>query len=378
MNIAHFEAFLDSTTIPAMKQRPKTFLGIAKQPHYENVLSNIYAFYFDPYEEHEFKDLFVSSLIELHSQKRIGLNHENPFSFTSDFSVYTEYSTIKKGRIDLLLLSSDEALIIENKVYHFLNNGLDDYWDSIKDIAEKNKAGIVLSLVPVVNINHKGFINITHLELMNHIFSRIGDYILGCNEKYLTFLKDLYQNIQNITNPMDKESMKFFFNHKQEIVNLVSISDSIRKYIKEEVEQSRLLLNYKTESYSSRGVQENRLRYFLSPKNRSLYFTILFEHMFLADKPNEILIIVEMEQILLSNIERFKQIEFSEPEKHIISPGFYKRENKYYAHFACEPLKVDENIINNLQNQIANQINNGPLLSIFRKLDEFLTNEKLK
>ncbi|WMN06118.1 hypothetical protein QYS48_31660 [Marivirga arenosa] len=36
--------FLKSNEIPSVKQQPKTFLEIARQPHYENVISNIYAF----------------------------------------------------------------------------------------------------------------------------------------------------------------------------------------------------------------------------------------------------------------------------------------------------------------------------------------------
>ena len=39
-NIKELEAFLQKVAIPKIKASPKTFLGIAKQPHYENVLSN--------------------------------------------------------------------------------------------------------------------------------------------------------------------------------------------------------------------------------------------------------------------------------------------------------------------------------------------------
>ncbi len=47
MNIKALQTFLDQASIPSVKQQPKTFLEIARQPHYENVISNIYAFYFD-------------------------------------------------------------------------------------------------------------------------------------------------------------------------------------------------------------------------------------------------------------------------------------------------------------------------------------------
>ena len=52
--------FLQSVTIPKAKRKPKTFLGIAKQPHYEVVLSNLYAFYFRPHEVHKLEQ-FVNT-----------------------------------------------------------------------------------------------------------------------------------------------------------------------------------------------------------------------------------------------------------------------------------------------------------------------------
>jgi hypothetical protein len=51
------QTFLNQNEIPKIKGKQKTFLGIAKQPHYENVISNIYAFYFNVNEVHKFKSL---------------------------------------------------------------------------------------------------------------------------------------------------------------------------------------------------------------------------------------------------------------------------------------------------------------------------------
>ncbi len=53
-NLDELQKFLNEkgNSIPIIKKNSKTFLGIAKQPHYENVLSNILAFYFDITEEH--------------------------------------------------------------------------------------------------------------------------------------------------------------------------------------------------------------------------------------------------------------------------------------------------------------------------------------
>lgn len=57
LNLEHLETFLKNHDIPEIKENPLTFLDIAKQPHYENVLSNIYAFYFEPNQEHGYSCL---------------------------------------------------------------------------------------------------------------------------------------------------------------------------------------------------------------------------------------------------------------------------------------------------------------------------------
>ncbi len=51
MNIEALKDLLDKNIIPEKTKTPLTFLAIAKQPHYENVISNIYAFYLDQEEE---------------------------------------------------------------------------------------------------------------------------------------------------------------------------------------------------------------------------------------------------------------------------------------------------------------------------------------
>ena len=49
------EKFAD---LPKVESAPPTFMEIAGYPHYENVCSNILAFFFDTEEQHEYKDFF--------------------------------------------------------------------------------------------------------------------------------------------------------------------------------------------------------------------------------------------------------------------------------------------------------------------------------
>jgi len=46
------------------KTSTKTFMQVTGYPHFENVCSNILAFFFNPKEEHNLNDLFIWSLLE--------------------------------------------------------------------------------------------------------------------------------------------------------------------------------------------------------------------------------------------------------------------------------------------------------------------------
>ena len=50
-----------------IESRVKTFFDVTGFPHYENVISNILAFFFDTNEEHGFKDLWLKSLFECYN-----------------------------------------------------------------------------------------------------------------------------------------------------------------------------------------------------------------------------------------------------------------------------------------------------------------------
>jgi len=273
-DIEKLEKFLQENTIPKVKAHPKTFLGIAKQPHYENVLSNIYAFYFNPNEVHRLKDLFIKSFVEL-----INIKLEKKFHFSDDFSISTEVTTIldkktkKKGRIDLLFESENDAIIIENKVYHILINNLQNYWDTVK---VSNKIGVVLSLTKIPNTGNSNFINITHLEFLNKVMDNAGSYLLKGIDKYIIFLKDLFQNIKNLSNQMEAKDLKFYYDHQEELNNIAKLKFAVRDFLKNEVNLAISLLDKEFDLKIPKGGNEKRLRYYKSINNPDLMFTVVF------------------------------------------------------------------------------------------------------
>ncbi|MGJ8734691.1 MAG: PD-(D/E)XK nuclease family protein [Cellulophaga sp.] len=369
-NLEHLQTFLNQNDIPKIKGKPKTFLGIAKQPHYENVLSNIYAFYFNVNEEHQLNDLFVTSLLDCIKESKLASAKETLQTFY-DFDVETEFTTLKGGRIDLLLSNKEQAIIIENKVYHHLNNNLKDYWESIK-VLDNNKIGVVLSLHPISNIKHSDFINITHLQLLNKAMHKLGKYLLNANDKYVVFLKDFYQNTINLSHPfMEKDTIDFYLKNQSRINDIFILKASFKKHIASElVKAGQTLENLNPLEPNNNSHQNGRLVYYISPKNANLFFTILYEDLLKEGKT--IIIKIEFQGVLLNNRGVYKKdIDFTQEEEANYAEHF-ETTNLNFAHFMQKEYELSNHDITNLSSFIQERLEDDHLLSAFRKIELFL------
>ncbi|RCS28094.1 hypothetical protein DUT90_01950 [Polaribacter sp. WD7] len=369
--------FLNQNEIPKIKGKPKTFLGIAKQPHYENVISNIYAFFFNVNEEHHFKDLFIKSLLELLKTSRLGKEKSTLINTFFNFEITTEYTTNKGGRIDLLLSSPENSIIIENKVYHHLNNNLDDYWESV---SSTNKIGVILSLQHISRSNYSAFeyasnfICITHKKLMQQIQKNMGLYLLDANEKYTIFLKDFIQNITNLsTKMMNKKEIDFYFKNQQKIRDTKAFLESVEHHVKTEIEKAGNVLNgVNLNTPRANSNSSNVLRYFISDKNKNLMFTILFDK--LTNGENKLVIIIELQHKALKDKRKYHKIDLSEEELKICFTDNFLNTNNFWAHFALKEYILEAEDIHNLSSFIIDKLEKDNFISIFRKLESFLEN----
>ncbi|WP_452219288.1 PD-(D/E)XK nuclease family protein [Lacinutrix undariae] len=373
MNLEQLQTFLNQNEIPKIKGKPKTFLGIAKQPHYENVLSNMYAFYFNVTEEHNLKDLFIVALQELIAEKLKAINLIKEITFTDAFDIETEYTTLKKGRIDLLLSNDEQAIIIENKVYHHLDNDLFDYWKTVK---VPDKVGIVLSLHPISDIKHPNFINITHLELLNSVMDKLGNYLLEANDKYLVFLKDLYQNITNLSKSfMEKKDLEFYFKNQVKINEIAKLKYSVRGHIIEELEKVGNSIEdvdlYLPRKSSNAG---KRYCFYKSKIDSNLMITIVYGDLLLKDK--KMWIIVEFKDGALKDKSQYNIVEFTPEEKVLLVEGFESNKSNSWAHFAVKHYNLTQDDIINLSDFVNKALENDHLLSIYRKLNAYMYDMK--
>lgn len=224
------QILLEFKSIPQYK-RKRTFMEISGYPHYENVCSNILKFYLDPTNEHGLKDLILNSLIQI---------IDKDFKFDTDFEkieIHREYKTINDNRLDLVILTENYVVGIENKIFHHLHNDLSDYKSTIDSLCYNSRKPIyiVLSLnklslqedIEKTIIN--SFINVTFEQVFNKIKRNIGQYLNTSNITYINHLTDFIKSIENLTpKTMENKALWAFFNNNAETIQ--RLTDSFNEY----------------------------------------------------------------------------------------------------------------------------------------------------
>ena len=234
------EKFAD---LPKVESAPPTFMEIAGYPHYENVCSNILAFFFDTEEKHEYKDLFLNSLLKCVDEELLSRD-------ITTLEVHREIPTDKGNRLDLLIETEEVVIGIENKIWAALYNDLKDYSSFIDNYSEKEKVKIVLSLNRVSESQlSSGFINITYSEFLENVKQDLGIQLISKNNRYLFQLIDFIETMQNHTKTrtMNEQILKFFIEEKAQIDEFLSEHEKIKDYIYNRLKEVKNTLNQRIE-----------------------------------------------------------------------------------------------------------------------------------
>lgn len=203
-------------------ERNDTLLKITGIMHDENVWSKIYAYFLDANKPHGLETLFLDCLAQLVFEKT-GRQMR-----LSGSRIYTELSTDKGNRIDILIQNDAHSVIIENKVYHVLNNDLDDYWYSVKG-KDDDKIGIVLSLTHL-HINNPHYINITHREWMKRVESQLPQDKIDLRTKIL--LTDFINTVNTLSRfCCDMENSRFYLENRTSINILYDVAFHTKNYL---------------------------------------------------------------------------------------------------------------------------------------------------
>jgi len=223
-----------------LPKKEKTFLEISGYPHYENVCSNILAFYINPNEVHELNNIVLEAIIDLSKEKDEKANLDISLD---NIRVYREYVTEKGNRIDIVIQNEEIAIGIENKIMATVYNDLIDYSKTIEQL-NTNKLMILLSLHDENDVATKnGFINITYSELFKKIRNKLDSYSFLDNKWYI-YLLDFMKNLEEYEEEknMETELNEWIKEHKNDIDKFNEIMNIAKKNISKKIENYSIVI----------------------------------------------------------------------------------------------------------------------------------------
>jgi hypothetical protein len=210
--------------LPKNEYEP-TYLDICKYSgrRFEEICSRILAFYFQPKNEHRFNTLFLESLFEI-------IDNDGYNYLDTAIKVIIEENAEGK-RIDILILNDFWTIGIENKIWANVYNPLEKYKERIEQYEKPKNYKIILSLREIKNkdeikkIEKNGFIVVSYSDLFKLVKNKIGNYIKDGNTKYLVFLYDFIQTLENMKgeNIMSKELDVFFSENTDRLEDLFNL-----------------------------------------------------------------------------------------------------------------------------------------------------------
>lgn len=223
--------------------KEKTFMDISGYSHYENVCSNILAFYFNTVDEHKFNNFVTNAFIKVLKNKNIDIDLLKEDDIVK---VSREYITLKGNRIDIVLENNKFIIGIENKIEASIYNDLKDYADTLNKL-NKNSIKILLSLHDNSNIiNQSEFINITYQEFLNQLKIDLI-YFQDKSNKWLIFLNEFIKSFDNFKGEikMEEEILNWLRLNKDKIDELDKIREIANKSIEKREEELKKLLENK-------------------------------------------------------------------------------------------------------------------------------------
>ena len=226
----------------------KDVFSLGGRGHYENPISDLLAFFMNPMEQHQFGDLFLESLAEC-------IDGGEKINFLDVEPPAREECTANGKRIDLLIRSDNMVMIIENKIYHWLANPLDEYmqhvdgWDSSKKQFSQ-KYLVVLALSPEVPpifdetkkaAAKKGWnlFYVSYRKYLDALNKNVGYYLMrATNNKWLVIMREFELNLERMikmAKPMEQGAVNFVTENIPKIISVQNLWNDYLSYITQKV-----------------------------------------------------------------------------------------------------------------------------------------------
>ncbi|WP_024482427.1 PD-(D/E)XK nuclease family protein [Cellulophaga baltica] len=257
------------------KKRSKNLFDILGLERRETINSKLVAYFFSAEEEHGFGTLFFDSLIQIIEENNY--LRENLEIFKGAFSVLTEEITRdakldenKQKRIDVTLKAENWCIIIENKLYHHLNNPLEAYLNHAKKRTE-NVLGVILSLESQETKEFEEgkykFVSITHQELINKVQQNL---ILSHvdNDTSIFYLREYIKTINShYKNKMDKPQLDHL------VSSIIEQKEAVNDIVKKRLAAILFIEDTIKDVFAERGYKKSDVWYG-HPANPDLCFWV--------------------------------------------------------------------------------------------------------
>ena len=249
-DIKAFEKILDDfkrVYNPNKPQYEPSYLEICDYPgrRTEEIFSRLLAFFFGTSNPHGLGTLFIDTLIDVYEEKK---KRNLPRSQINVFAE-TEVCTDEKNRIDILLKCNNLVVCIENKIWAYLDNDLDDYCTYIANKfvkpSKKESIYIILSVREdmgniLTNRIKNGELKygseyevIYYRDFLEKLKFNLNQVAALCNHKYLSILTDWIQFVEKIGGYMSsfsEEEQAFFKKYDK---NLQELFDKRNEFLNE-------------------------------------------------------------------------------------------------------------------------------------------------
>jgi len=247
----------------------KSFLDVARISHLEVPCSNILAFYFDPNEEHGLGSLFIDTLGEI-----IGTDAVESENFIINREVYTH-----NGKFIDITIETDQLLIgIENKIFHTLNNDLDDYASSLDNWALPNelKTHKIILSIRRERVG-SGFVNITYKSLIDKLRANLGQYMSTNSQKWALYLLDFLSSLERLGagNMQFNKTDLFLIENADSIKLLADARVKLHKKLFEQLKRLQQEINKPTSCTKAWIWKEKVLAHEFTSAGRTIVFDMI-------------------------------------------------------------------------------------------------------
>jgi hypothetical protein len=246
--------FIELNKLPKQEPSYPTLHEIAGYPHYENVASNILAFFFNTEGVHNLKDLFIKSLFKC---------VDIPYNILATNSVEREECTDDRKRLDITIATDEFLIAIENKIFHSVQNDLVSYSTHLEGsigYAEDSQLKLVKILLglrevkdqfTIDKIKKSGFKQVTYEKFFDAIKSNLGYYMNSANPDYLIHLKEFIKTIENLikSTNMDSTEFKFFEKYEEQYLELARRYDTLTYTLLQKVRELKYEIEEKESSF---------------------------------------------------------------------------------------------------------------------------------